>query len=256
MRSEFWGVLYVAVQIKLDFPQYRPPFAYSYYSIKNEKVEYCKITREQINDYNTESGVFADNNTVFISSLNCTPINIAYIMEKIAEYNHFSRKLSDNINIKMTGMMSAHSIEVMESKRMIESNQDKISKEFKEERNRHIQLLGLLAAFLAFVSANVTLSVLVSNLFEFVMFSILSLLTITAFAFIIYLLHGDKERTKHWWCGSIIWILLFIATIIAILWVHPDKIKKDTCPQKNEIEVQTNTVINKDINYLNNANNQ
>lgn len=189
--------------------QYRPFFIHSFYRISqddNSVKAFDELENEKIINYNK----LEFNNGFFFASACCTPINLQYlkglytiytqkhtdylyqyeqiydslikgiVTTQLAELNNKSNKLTNNINRKMKELSHTTDIAIQNaSQKHLEST---------------TTILGVLAAFLAFVTISINMGKLADNIIEYVCFASTFTGSLILFAILIKHLPNPFEK--------------------------------------------------------------
>lgn len=176
-------------------------------------------------------GELADlQNGFFCAALHSSPVNIIYLKRFARNYTTHAEVLNSIFHDRSIEK-SAERFEVKFNEKF-ERNAESIDNRFNTERTRNIQLLGILAAFIAFVSMMAIESKTASDYASFFIYSGTFAICIVMFVFAIkHLLITPNLNWKEHKC-AIIWhsvaYSIFIALIASLVIVTTQKYRKET----------------------------
>lgn len=220
-----------------------PSFEYSFYKADKKSYTFHQIEDHLILNYDYEN--FKE--TFFFASLGCTPLNTEYLDYFYKHHQFRNRKYSAEHNKNINLYLQTNSDK---AKKLAET----LKQDIAETRQQTIQLLGIFAAFLAFVTIAVGLTKVATNIHEFALFCTTYTLSLILFVTLIKATIKEEEDEKNeenkltlkraWKYikqNSIV-ILLFLIFISLLLLIPLKKEQlKDTSPK---------TIINQDFNNM------
>ena len=225
---------------------FRPTFEYSFYQFENNKISFCPFK--------------SDNKSFFFASFNLTPFNSFYIERFYEKYNIKSQEdiKKNQENIKKT--------QEDNQKKLEEDNQKIIHEMQAGERRNTVQILGVFAALLAFVSASIGMVRLANNPAEFALFCCAFtgglLILVLAIKFISTSSHTKQERRRNLVAElkiiAVIFVLVILSALICyfnkdIKWGNNNANIELTTPSKSETVLINSLNINKgsvDSSYI------
>ena len=164
---------------------YRPYFTHSFYELSpKNSVNACgELEKGKITNYSEKEF----NYKFFFASAYCTPINLQYLKglytiytEKHTDYSYQYEQRYDSL---IRGIVQAHLTKLDNSSKEVTSNINEKMKELSHTTDIAIQnasqkhlestttILGVLAAFLAFVTISINMGKLADNIIEYVCFA-------------------------------------------------------------------------------------
>lgn len=165
---------------------YRPFFTHSFYELsqKGNSIKACgELEKGRITNYNKKEF----NYRFFFTSACCTPINLQYLKglytiytEKHTDYLYQYEQRYDSL---IRGIVQAHLAKLNKESQEVTSNINEKMKELSHTTDIAIQnasqkhlestttILGVLAAFLAFVTISINMGKLANNIIEYVCFA-------------------------------------------------------------------------------------
>lgn len=251
-----------------------PCFAYSFYSQSESKDhKHFILSDEDIEfyDYRNYESIF------FFASLQCSPLNIEYLSNIYETYlirsSQFMIDSYGRMNTYLSNSIVEYEQKQIETKNSIDSFGKKMedmlstvsenSKEFKSEsaeiRHQTMQVLGIFAAFLAFVTIAIGVSKVATSITEFLIFCSSYTLGLSVFVYLIKeYTEKEIERLPHWRKVMVhyekpVFIFLLILGLLAALFFHRFSDKKEVDfgqSQSTNIHIEKNSIIDEDhINY-------
>lgn len=252
-----------------------PSFSYSFYSqseprshkhfiLSNDDVEYY--------DYRNYESIF------FFASLRCSPLNIEYLSNIYETYliksSQFLIDSYGRMNTYLSNSIIEYEIKQIQTKDAIDSFRKKMAnmlstvrdntREFRSEsaeiRHQTMQVLGIFAAFLAFVTIAIGVSKVASSITEFIIFCSSYTLGLSVF---VYLIKGYTEqeikRLPDWrqkivhYEKPVFVVLLIIGLLVALLFhsISDKKVLDFDHSQSTGIHIEKNSIIEED--HINNT---
>ena len=269
-----------------QLPYYLPPFNTCYYHYSEEKAKCIEVSDENIRRYNKD--LFAD--YFFYASLG-SPLSNPFIFNQVIEkgsdklqelsihFVYYVEELSRN-NHQLINETTSELIDKQNKK--IDAVSERLGNENLHTRNHTVQLVGMFAIFIAFITSVIGSIRIAKNVPEFIVFSLTFLAGVTLFSILIKdfgnkkLAQDDKmvqeEKTKkkndgadgidknenkskpakkdnriNWWIlGIIILLIIVVSSIYPIYQKHPGtEISKEAIETKQSsfIEIKNNAII-------------
>lgn len=171
--------------------RYLPPFNYSFYEIDTTKQTYhIKLSIGEFEKTNDEGGKVKTivynkddfKNKFFFASVGCTPMNFEYLKRFSSKYNVRRREYSrDYYNLVDDRIKNSINESKAQTDKFI-SLESKYMEAVTEQRHQTMQILGIFAAFLAFVTITVGLIKVATTIHEFILFCVAFTLSLLLFA--------------------------------------------------------------------------
>lgn len=172
-----------------QFPYYLPPFNTCYYKYENEKADCIEVSDEYIRKYDKE--YFSDK--FFYASLG-SPLTNPYIFNRTIEkyYDKFLNqtlgyvyRLEEQTDSSFESIKNSTNSSITEQRNYIESISERLGNENLHTRNHTIQLVGMFAIFMAFITSVIGSIRVAKNVPEFIVFSLTFLAGVTLFSILI-----------------------------------------------------------------------
>jgi hypothetical protein len=263
-------------------PYYLPPFNTCFYNYNEGKAECEEVSDEGIRKYKFED--FSDK--FFYASLG-SPLSNPYLYNRTVEYYSnkllvwvydFTRRVDDNTYKEFRKKEASINLQAKE----IENTRSDLRNENLHTRNHTVQLVGMFAIFMAFITSVIGSIRVAKNIPEFIVFSLTFLAGVTLFSILIKdfgnkkLSEDDKmvqeEKTKkknnwvdeidekeneskptikdnrtNWWILGIIVLLIIVVSSIYPIYQkqQDDELNKETFENKpsNCIEIENNAIV-------------
>lgn len=220
--------------------RFLPIFSYSFYEKNSYGYKHRTLNYKEIEEYNYRNF----KGTFFFASLCCSSLNINYLNQIYDLYTNKSQEYTINyynsMNSHITEMLEENIKQYKETKKLVEQSEMKtdgaindmnnkakdiqeqaasLKKEAKDEnrelRHQTMQLLGIFAAFLAFVTIAVGESKVAESIEEFCIFCLAYTLGLCVFVFFIKE-YTDKQKDKlNTW--EKLWLLYGKPIIVIVL---------------------------------------
>ncbi len=212
----------------------------------------CFYQKTQNNDIKTFSFTDCSNisynysdceSCFFISSFHTTPLEISYIKMFYKKYNEkYYEKVNELTNKSLLNDIKAGNKKTTKKiKKELRRNKKRTKKTLTQYQNSTITLLGIFAALLAFVTFNIGIIRIISNIWEYILFSATFALFLSLLVFLVKI-KKIKNKTKAilYMIGA--FIVLVIGSGIYFYFTPPSK----NLPQKEEKTNIENSIIFKE----------
>lgn len=256
-------------------PYYLPPFNCSYYKIENNNAEFNEVSSDDICSYDkdhfTERFFYASAGSSLIKTFMLNRMIELYSNQLAGWVYDFTCRVEEETNARLRTM-----------ERSLGEQKESLRLDTLHTRNHTVQLVGMFAIFMAFITSVIGSIRVAKNIPEFIVFSLTFLAGVTLFSILIKdfgnkkLAEDDKmvqeEKTNkksdgvdeidknenkskptkkdnhtNWWILGI--IILFIIAVSSIYPIYQkqqdDELEKETFENKpsNCIEIENNAIV-------------
>lgn len=180
--------LYISQFSKSVPYRYLPPFEYSFYEIDTDlNIKFSKGVFEKRNGEEGRVQIITYNkedfkNKFFFASVGCTSMNFEYLRRFSGKYNAERRKYSRDYYKLVDDRIKTSIEESKAQTAKMMSLETKYMEDATEQRHQTMQILGIFAAFLAFVTITVGLIKVATTVHEFLLFCTAFTLSLLLFA--------------------------------------------------------------------------
>lgn len=230
--------------------RFRSYFEYSFCKVEKEKVTKVHIEASKLQKYGDNINCIKD--CIFFASQGYFPINMEYLESIFLKYNREfrileSKAIEDSIksSTELSGKMNA-TVEII-----------------KEERGRTLQLLGLLGAFIAFVSSLVGMQKVAENIYDFMLFTLTFMSGILVFVLCVYRITEtfkmsqkevtNERKTSIFDNYAVLLLCLIISIVMLVFFRHCRNDITNTNNTESTCSKSTNNIVVTNVSEVENT---